>query len=672
MFRRLISNLPYNPSLISQVTFYAGRVRQERAIRRLSMILMSLTLTIQTFAFIRPPERSLATSSNHIINGIRTRSDILSAWDQANSDIPAIYGRFGLTRSDITNLSEKPNVTIRSTDADYWTIGRNSLLGYSGVKEEYKSTQLSIQYSGKDTEATNDDQFVYQRPLKAWDIRNSFNTYKAFKGTIASTGETFWILQDCGNFTKIDKSKPIPEPKPEPVKEQPKTKPEPKPDPKHYEKPKLEIKKTIENKPEFMKPGDTLTFHISFRNAQIDTLAENVVIEDQFDSKYFSIANIETDTFSVSNGFFRYKHGSLGYSTHYTVLPVKVQLKDQISSGTNVCNQARIIANNASATSSNDACVGVIVPCPFDSNISDVNNPNCTEPKLTCSVLDTNINRTTRTATFKTTATSTNPANTQIIAYEYDFGDETTKRFDTTTLSHETSHTYETGSYTVKAKVIFRTTGQKLAAAQEATCTSDINFESDQPLGQSKTVRNITQNATGTLAETTTVKAGDVLEYTLTTSNSQNYERPGQVITDYIGDLLDYSTLDTAHLAEQGGTFESATSKIHFKDIKIAANSSVTQTFRVTIKDPIPTTNQPGAANTTHDCKISNEYGNQITINISCPLVKGIETLPNTGPGIGMFVVTLTTTIIGFFYARSRLLAKELEIIRTDYARGNV
>ena len=35
MFKKLLSNLPYNPSLIGQVSFYAKRLHAEEKIRRL-------------------------------------------------------------------------------------------------------------------------------------------------------------------------------------------------------------------------------------------------------------------------------------------------------------------------------------------------------------------------------------------------------------------------------------------------------------------------------------------------------------------------------------------------------------------------------------------------------------------------------------------------------------
>ena len=679
MFRKLISNLPFNPGLLDQVAFYAKRIKQERFVRRIGFLFMSITMVVHTLMFISPPQKSLATSSNSIINGLQTRNDILNAWDNPTYDIMQIYSRFGLQRTDIEALPMTPNATVTSTDADYWTIGRNSLLSYSNVKQEFKDSQLTIRFDGEQTEDPSDDKFVYQRQLKAWDIINASNTYKAFKGTIAATGETFWILKDCGNFTKIGKTQPPappapqpptpPSPAPSPPTPAPPTPPTPPP---AAPTPELEIRKSIDNQKVNYAPGDTFTYTISFRNKTVDSLADKVVIDDQLDTKYFALNDIQTSEYSIQNGFFHYEYGSLAYSANFKVVTIEVRLKDQISSGSNVCNEARVTSTNAAAKTSNKVCVGVIVKCPFDASIADVNNPNCVEPKLVCNTVDFALNRTTRKASLRTTATSTNPANTKLISYRYDFGDRSEQTFSSTSLTHETDHTYQPGTYNIVVTVSYRTTGQTETKDKTTTCTASVSFDSDQPLGQSKAVANITQNTSGDIAQRTIVKAGDVLEYTITTTNTQGYERANVTVSDYIGDVLDYANLDTAKLNESHGSLDASTNKLVWKNVTVPANGSVKHTFRVKIKDPIPSTNQPSTLGTDFDCKISNEYGNEITMNINCPLVKSVEHLPNTGAGSSMFITGLLTLIVGYFFARSRLIAKELDIVRTDFAGGRL
>lgn len=673
MFRKLVTNLPFNPSLISQVSFYTSRIKAENSIRRIGFVFVAITLTVQTLVFISPPERSLAASSNHIINGIKTRDDILNAWDQAGSDIPAIYTTFGVTRDDIAALPQNPNATIKSDEADYWSIGRNSLQAYSGVDDEFKAAQLSIQYAGKDTETDADDLFVYQRQLKAWDIRNPSNSYKAFEGTLSDSGETYWIIVDCGNFTKIGKTVPPAPPTPEPPTPVPPTPPTPPAPP----TPEFEITKSIKDKPEFVRPGDTITYNVAYRNTTRDSLAEDVRIEDDLDTSVFNAPDqSDGDALSIVDGTLRYDQDQLGFQQKANTLTFEVTLKDQVPSGTQVCNTARIVSSNATTATSNEVCVPVIVECPFDASISNSNNPNCVAPVVACTAVDFAFNREQRRAGYKTTVSSSNPANTTVTSYTYDFGDGTVQTFEANPqdqFMNSRDHIYEPGAYDTTVTVRYRTTGQEEQDDQSITCVASVDFEANKTLGQSKKVTNITQDTSSDdEGGAGTVRGGDVLEYTIITTNTQNYARSGVDIADYIGDILDYADLDTEHLATQGGTFDAETNKVHWNDLTFSPNSSTEHTFRVTIKDPIPATNSPSSLGTSFDCRISNEYGNEITMNVDCPLVKGLETLPNTGAGSSMLISVVVTTFVGYFFARSRLLAKEIDIVRSDYVGAGV
>lgn len=814
MFKKLVANLPFNPSLIAEIGFYTERLKAEKVVRRLSFMFIVAAMFVQMFAVITPPQRSLAASANHILDGLSSynsteynRNYLLKSWDE-NADVRAIYSYFGLTRSDLESTVKD---TVFSQEADYWTTGRNSLSGYSEVDQQYKNTQITIEYEpGKN---------VYMRQLKAWDIVNKSGQNKTgLKGTIKATGETFWILYDCGNFTKIGKYIPPPPPPPPKnplsavcsltgpiiLKEEdksvsipvritlPKGKTVPKgstssdgnsgtglhigvttvggnknwnvsdnskiaqpplvpPDKQtdyiptntstkglsYYDfvwdvdgqtyrryyvtsaqstsfevtinvkinkldknlavrlldrdlgawlphnsscevpltrkvppppTPNLKIVKTILNKPSVLKPGDTFTYLIQYKNTVNASVAENVVITDKLDTEHFTVVSVSPTEAKVNSaGVLKLELGNLASSNEYQNIKITVRLKDEISSGTSVCNASKITATNANADEKS-VCVGVITPCPYDSTVDNIDNPNCKTPKLVCEVVDYAVNRTTRKASYRTTVTSTNPANTTVKGYQYSYGDDVEESFASSQYQHEATHTYQPGEYSMNVVITFQTTGQDETTDQTITCAANIDFDEDQAVGQSKTVRNITQDKTGELAQKTTVRGKDVLEYKLATTNAQNYERTNIEVSDYIGDILDYAELDEAFLKEQGGTFDKATNKITWSNVTIPANGEVLHAFQVKIKDPIPSTNLPSAMTTNFDCKISNEYGNEITINVSCPLVKGIETLPNTGPGSSLMALTGITFIVGYFFSRSRLLAREMDLVRIDYA----
>jgi hypothetical protein len=498
--------------------------------------MMALVVALQAFVVISPPERSLAFSSNHILNGVKTKNDLLAAYDNPNSDIKDIFTRFNLSRADIAALPNTPNVTIRSNDgSDWWTTGRTSLWNYGNVADVYKRGEVPVQYRGQGTATKADDAYIYARGLRAWDIVNPYNTYSAFKGKSSATGQEFWIIADCGNITwkgnwqtpppapKPPAPAPNPTPTPTPAPPTPTPTPTPPPAPlPQPPKPELEIKKSISTTRSVLNPGETFTYKIAYRNKVIGSVAQNVYIEDQLDTKNFDV--ITPNNLTINNGFLRQSIGDLRGTETARVLEIPVRLKNPLPSGTRICNTASIVASNAQkVTSRPEVCIDVITPCPYDPTIPNINNPNCVNPVVVCELVDAAVNLSTRIVNFKTTVSSTNPANTTVYSYSYDFGDGSTKVTNqSSALTNEQQHTYRAGEFTAKVIISYATRGSD--GRKEISCTSPISFEEDQALGQAKTVRNITQNLEGENAEKSAVKAGDVLEYTLQTTNTQNYE----------------------------------------------------------------------------------------------------------------------------------------------------
>ena len=49
MFRKLVSNIAFSPALVSQLGFYAKRLRKEETTRRIGLIFTVLALVVQSF-----------------------------------------------------------------------------------------------------------------------------------------------------------------------------------------------------------------------------------------------------------------------------------------------------------------------------------------------------------------------------------------------------------------------------------------------------------------------------------------------------------------------------------------------------------------------------------------------------------------------------------------------
>ncbi len=199
-FKRLVSNLPYNPSLINQVSFYAKRLKDEASVRRLGFLFMALTLFVQMFAVIAPPTPSSAQDVNNdlIPGGFSTPSRAIAYCDDGSKDFGAILANYGIT---CDNLRDASTQTIRSTDngGQLYSMGR---LPYG------KPGEYPVNISGRT---------YYMRLLHGWDS-GAFSTYKVLSGT-SSNGMPFMILYNCGNLVVVGKPvPPPPPPAPKPVK----------------------------------------------------------------------------------------------------------------------------------------------------------------------------------------------------------------------------------------------------------------------------------------------------------------------------------------------------------------------------------------------------------------------------------------------------------------------
>lgn len=212
-------------------------------------------------------------------------------------------------------------------------------------------------------------------------------------------------------------------------------------------------------------------------------------------------------------------------------------------------------------------------------------------------------------------------------------------------------------------------------------CPNDEGFQSDASqckpceasqtstdltacLEYKKTAKNITQGIND--AGGTTAKPGDTIEYTLTTTNKGKVTIQDYVVNEGIGDVLDYSTVVSLH----GGT-KGEYEIVSWPKEDIPGNSSIENKITVKIKDILPDTPASATDPKHFDMVMTNVYGNAVEIKLPPSISKRTEivvtTLPNTGPGTSLVIGFALTTFIAYFFARSRLLAKELDVVRVDY-----
>jgi hypothetical protein len=117
MFRKLVSNLSFSPALITEVGFYARRLRGEEITRRLTVLFVVLALVMQSLAVFTPPESANASSEQDIIRGgVSDMTDFLARYDHNEDDLKDIYSAAGVTRDEIK--ATQPG-TITAKDDTY-------------------------------------------------------------------------------------------------------------------------------------------------------------------------------------------------------------------------------------------------------------------------------------------------------------------------------------------------------------------------------------------------------------------------------------------------------------------------------------------------------------------------------------------------------------------------
>lgn len=207
MFEKLLANLPYNPSLVHEMAFYARRTREEASLRRLGLVFLVLAFFVQFFAVLNPPQPSVAASSSDLVNGGFSSAAQAAQFCRSNTqhygDIMRYYG------IECSDLATAKTVTLHSTGTNYWSMGRipqGPVDPHTGKKTG--ETPVVIPGVGST---------LYWRYLK--DYPNAYR--KAIQFKASHSGRTYWALYLCGNLvaTSIPSkyTPPVPAPTPKPT-----------------------------------------------------------------------------------------------------------------------------------------------------------------------------------------------------------------------------------------------------------------------------------------------------------------------------------------------------------------------------------------------------------------------------------------------------------------------
>jgi len=198
MFRKIVSNLSFSPALVSQLGFYAKRLRKEETTRRLGLIFVVLALVVQGLTVFQPSESANASNAGDFVPGglglgaNRSINNFLAPYDANSNHLRDVMTYLGVTRSEIT-----------SAQFSSFISGQKLSWGYA---QRSGSTPVTITNSAGAAVTT-----VYARPLG---IANGYN--ERIYGWIGHSAKIGWfaIMQACGNLVTDS----IPPPPPAPPK----------------------------------------------------------------------------------------------------------------------------------------------------------------------------------------------------------------------------------------------------------------------------------------------------------------------------------------------------------------------------------------------------------------------------------------------------------------------
>lgn len=699
MFRKIVSNLPFSPSLIDQLSFYSRRLRKEQATRKIGLIFTALALIAQTVVFVAPAQSTLAASANDIIynGGGKTKSGIIRAYNNnrdqlGRRDIQRIFNYYGINGS---NLNASRVVNIKSTTANnYWSTGR-APRGHGGER--------AVQIPGGPR--------IYSRTLHGWAANRN---WPALEVNTASGKR--WILLECGNVVTQTTQTPT--------------------------RTDMQLTKTV-NKAT-AKKGEKVTFTLKVTNIGNATAKNVLVYDDAPDGLQLLNDGLGQDKIKSPRRWETHKRFNVAPKQSFTY---RINALVTKWGPVTLTNRACVDFFDINIWNNCDTAVVKIpqgCPLPGKSNIAK-DDPSCkTNPGLKIEKVASNKQHKVGDS-FDYTLKATNTGDVDlpkavirdIAPSEIEFiqvrepgssnftpvknkRDYVSKEFS---LNRDASITVVLKAKVIKASdqaventACILSTGEYNTAgacddetiAIKDTCPTNPSIVSDDPecsppcpvpgkenlpqnspecrpcdetrqddgkdvscLELRKRARNITQGISD--ANGTEAKAGDQIEYTLSVTNRSKETREDFVIEENLEDVLEYADLMDA----SGATFsESPVRMLSWDPIDIRPNETVNRTILIKVKSPIPNTPASTSDPYSYDLKMTNVYGNTVQIDLPQHPVKTAERtitqLPNTGIGTNIIIGSLLLGMATYFYYRSRLLVKEVSLVRRqfNYAGG--
>jgi uncharacterized repeat protein (TIGR01451 family) len=332
MFKKIVSNLPFSPGLLNNLVFYTHRLKQENTTRQLGVGFLLLALLLQVIFWAVPPAASVSASENDIVyGGLGTNFDTAKARmlqvyrddrDRfGNTGFQDLFtGLFGITEQDLLSSVARK---VDTQDRELKSLGRYP---------HFTAAQ------GEVTVKTPQGRVYYLRPIHLWPWASRY------KDALYIPGKDIYILYNCGNIVT-----------------------------RHYPTPEVSISKASSPAADSkVRPGDDITYHLSFRNSGKASAADIIVKDATPDHMYRKASQTDNnpDAPTATVGQFPgrgeveyfYWRRSLILPDTTENLNLTFTVKSDAPDGATICNLAVIDYQGGSDQSDERICHTVEVP----------------------------------------------------------------------------------------------------------------------------------------------------------------------------------------------------------------------------------------------------------------------------------------------------------------------
>lgn len=196
-----------------------------------------------------------------------------------------------------------------------------------------------------------------------------------------------------------------------------------------------------------------------------------------------------------------------------------------------------------------------------------------------------------------------------------------------------------------------------------------ISTVGDQALMITKSISATNLSQESINAANTFARPLDKIAYTLTAKNTSDTSAIA-TFSIHTSDILEYATL----IDGGGGTMQADNLALSWPQVRLSPGEVQERTFVVQLPSTLSAMPTGTSNPSSHDCVMNATFGESLPVKVDCPPIKAAESIIGQLPSTGTFINLLFAgTLLGltvYFYTRTRLLKKEIRIIRHNINTG--